>query len=434
MVGNERKVTQASDENEIGLQKVLLLGDEQTGKTSIIYKFIIDEFPAKEYTLQRSASFSGERGIIHSSDHVGTMAMVWQNTDNMEHRVKQIIREPRKDPFSQLSLRERIGSLSGHIGLILIYDITRESTFDNLDAWLKAALELTEYWREYILDADSYSVDSRISVVAVVGNKIDLKDGSKNTVDPSIGKCYTEIIAKQLKIPVFFMEISAKTGQNIHRLFSELTEIIVNPEIASEFNKEFSGDISSTVRRDGWFETKNRLVKQDRRKILEYLGYPKFIGIQRTSEEILSAIPDNVGFLEGITELGKFLMKCLEEQVEQGGLTFDLDIEWLADTEAARFIPDIIDLRRKEIQSLQLEAKPSGMIETDALWNTYYGRELISVEGYRKEVSTFEVVEMLAQLEDSGISIDWKRVISGAVPPLRSSQVSEYVKKKESDK
>lgn len=96
-------------------------------------------------------------------------------------------------------------------GLVLVYDVTREKTFENLPRWLDDAFE--------------FSTDFPI---AIVGNKIDLRESGKETIDTERGKEYAEQISNELNIPTLFLETSAKTGENIPRLFSELVEMIIS--------------------------------------------------------------------------------------------------------------------------------------------------------------------------------------------------------------
>ncbi|KAF3970438.1 hypothetical protein CMV_005871 [Castanea mollissima] len=90
----------------------------------------------------------------------------------------------------------------GAVGALLVYDITRHATFENVDRWLK---ELRGH------------TDSNI-VVMLVGNKSDLRH--LVAVSTEEGKSYAE------KESLYFMETSALEAVNVENAFAEvLTQI-----------------------------------------------------------------------------------------------------------------------------------------------------------------------------------------------------------------
>lgn len=112
-------------------------------------------------------------------------------------------------------------SFRGIKGLILVYDITRKRTFEDLPRWLDTALQYASNFP-----------------VAIVGNKVDLIGktaeerrqyyASEEIIDPRTGILFAESIADKYDVPTLFMETSAKTGHNIQRLFSEFAEMVAN--------------------------------------------------------------------------------------------------------------------------------------------------------------------------------------------------------------
>jgi Ras-related protein Rab-11A len=90
----------------------------------------------------------------------------------------------------------------GAVGALLVYDVTRHATFENVDRWLK---ELRNH------------TDSNI-VVMLVGNKADLRH--LVAVSTEDGKSYAE------KESLYFMETSALEATNVENAFAEvLTQI-----------------------------------------------------------------------------------------------------------------------------------------------------------------------------------------------------------------
>ena len=90
------------------------------------------------------------------------------------------------------------------MGIMLVYDITRPSSFDNLAKWLRA-----------ILQHSNTDVEKMI-----VGNKCDMEDRRQ------IPKERGEGIAAENGIR--FIETSAKDNINIEEAFTQLTQSILD--------------------------------------------------------------------------------------------------------------------------------------------------------------------------------------------------------------
>jgi Ras-related protein Rab-11A len=90
----------------------------------------------------------------------------------------------------------------GAVGALLVYDVTRHSTFENVERWLK---ELRDH------------TDPNI-VVMLVGNKSDLRH--LVAVQTDEGKTFAE------RESLYFMETSALESTNVENAFAEvLTQI-----------------------------------------------------------------------------------------------------------------------------------------------------------------------------------------------------------------
>jgi small GTP-binding protein len=96
-------------------------------------------------------------------------------------------------------------------GGILIYDISRRETYDNILNWTDEMLEQT----------------GKIPIV-LVANKIDLKDQIEDTVTASEGKSLSEIISRQTAIETPFIEASALYQKNNLEPFYHLARTILS--------------------------------------------------------------------------------------------------------------------------------------------------------------------------------------------------------------
>jgi Ras-related protein Rab-18 len=107
--------------------------------------------------------------------------------------------------------QERFRSLTssyyrGAQGVILVYDVTRRETFDDLkQIWLR---ELTVY-----AEMDEL-------VLMIVGNKIDLEEERKVSTDEGLRFAQDH--------SALFMESSAKTRAGVNAIFEELTKKVLN--------------------------------------------------------------------------------------------------------------------------------------------------------------------------------------------------------------
>ncbi|AQL04061.1 Ras-related protein RABA1d [Zea mays] len=86
----------------------------------------------------------------------------------------------------------------GAVGALLVYDVTRHSTFENVERWLK---ELRDH------------TDPNI-VVMLVGNKSDLRH--LVAVQTDEGKAFAE------RESLYFMETSALESTNVENAFAEV--------------------------------------------------------------------------------------------------------------------------------------------------------------------------------------------------------------------
>jgi Ras-related protein Rab-22 len=93
----------------------------------------------------------------------------------------------------------------GAAAAIIVYDITRSSSFQTLKNWVR---ELQQLGPENI-------------VIAICGNKCDLED--KREVDMMEAKSYAD------EINALFLETSAKANRNVQELFQDISKRLPAP-------------------------------------------------------------------------------------------------------------------------------------------------------------------------------------------------------------
>ena len=159
--------------------KVLLLGDSTVGKTCLLLKYT-DKIFKEEHMMTIGLDYRLKRMKLKNGKEV--KLQIWDTAG--QDRFRSITKNFYK----------------GTHGIILIYDVTNEKTFENAKSWVEQIHE---------------EISDKV-VIYLVGNKIDMEEERK--VSTEEGKK----LAEELGIP--FFETSAKTGENIDNIFDNIVE------------------------------------------------------------------------------------------------------------------------------------------------------------------------------------------------------------------
>ena len=158
------------------LYKIIIIGDAAVGKSNILTRYIKNEF------CQNQKSTVGvELGIkFIKIKGVNAKIQIWDTAG--QERYRAITSSYYK----------------GSHGCFIVYDITNQSSFDNVEKWYEHVQK---------------EAGKDISII-LVGNKSDLENERK------VSKEKGEDLAKNLNCP--FFETSAFSGINISQTFQEL--------------------------------------------------------------------------------------------------------------------------------------------------------------------------------------------------------------------
>lgn len=169
--------------------KLAVLGDSGVGKTSLINQYIQHSFTA---------------------DYLPTLGVNIVIKDIKIKRTNTLVRLTLWDIAGQekYDLTRRL-FFQGCEGVLLVYDITRPLTFDNIKyKWLKEFKKFTDKDCIYIL----------------IGNKVDLRDEGTISIEDRLNVMSFEKgkkFASSIKASNF-IETSAKLGDNVEKAFEAL--------------------------------------------------------------------------------------------------------------------------------------------------------------------------------------------------------------------
>ncbi len=163
--------------------KVCIVGDPGVGKTSLIIRYIENKFK-ENYIPTLGVEFLTKKLEI-GKQKVPTNLIIWDIGGQKKWQTKLHL------------------YLQGADGVIIIYDITRKSTFNNLGFWIGNIIE-----------------HSGKVPYLLVGNKKDLENDRTVSMNDSI-----EFSKTLHSMPV--LETSAKTGETVNAMFYKIAEDII---------------------------------------------------------------------------------------------------------------------------------------------------------------------------------------------------------------
>ncbi len=166
--------------DDVRLWKIVLAGDGAVGKTSLRKRYLGQGFET-DYLSTMGADFA-----LHDTS-IGETQIRWQIWD--------LAGQPLFKDVVQAYYTKIFGG-------IVVYDVTRRQTFDNVEKWLN------DMWK-------NCGREKNVPVV-LLANKLDLREEGAETVSTDEGKK----LAERLGVP--FIETSAKSGEGVETAFEKL--------------------------------------------------------------------------------------------------------------------------------------------------------------------------------------------------------------------
>ncbi|CAE6480766.1 unnamed protein product [Rhizoctonia solani] len=156
--------------------KIVLLGDQSVGKTSLITRFMYDTF---DNTYQATIGIDFLSKTMYLDDRTVRLQL-WDTAG--QERFRSLIPSYIRD-----------SSVA-----IVVYDITNRASFMSTSKWID----------------DVRSERGTDVIIVLVGNKADLSDKRQVTME--------EATQRANELNIMFMETSAKAGHNVKTLFKKI--------------------------------------------------------------------------------------------------------------------------------------------------------------------------------------------------------------------
>ena len=167
------------------LYKIIIIGDASVGKTALLSKYLKGVFPTSPLPTV-ATEFATK--IIQIKEGGYIKAQIWDTAG--------------QEKYKSITYHHYKKSVGG----LIVYDITKKSSFDNVKNWYK----------------DIMTYGEKGCIIALVGNKLDLIE--RNERKREVSKIEAQIYADDNHM--LFFETSAYNGNNINDIFEELLQTI----------------------------------------------------------------------------------------------------------------------------------------------------------------------------------------------------------------
>ena len=179
--------------------KAVLIGDGGVGKTSLRERYLGRGFSAN-YMMTIGADFALKQVKIKNGDKFQVInVQIWDLAGQVH--------------FSKV----RTLYYKGLKGLLAVFDVTRDTSYTNLLNWVNEIKSVVD--------------DTSKIPIVLIGNKIDLRiEGESSHISTELGVKMADQFSDLLsdgRLPVTYIETSAKTGENVENAFNKLVETIV---------------------------------------------------------------------------------------------------------------------------------------------------------------------------------------------------------------
>ena len=176
--------------------KILVIGDSGVGKSNLLLRYVKNEF-ASDMRSTVGVEFGTKMLKI---DNYDVKAQIWDTAGQERYRAITS------------------AYYKGAKGVLIVYDITKKNTFENVDKWLN----------DFKMKCDEDAA------IIIVGNKSDLINEREVSIEEATLKAQVNHLA--------FFETSAKENENVHSAFISLITQVVKNYKKNNSEDDFNGN------------------------------------------------------------------------------------------------------------------------------------------------------------------------------------------------
>ena len=184
------------EENYDMIFKILIIGDAGVGKSNLLLRYVKNEF-ASDMRSTVGVEFGTKMLKI---DNYDIKAQIWDTAGQERYRAITS------------------AYYKGAKGVLIVYDITKKNTFENVDKWLN----------DFKMKSDDDAA------IVIVGNKSDLINEREVSIEEATLKAQVNHLA--------FFETSAKENENVHSAFISLITQVVKNYKKNNSEDDFNGN------------------------------------------------------------------------------------------------------------------------------------------------------------------------------------------------
>nr|XP_028570626.1 ras-related protein Rab-6B-like isoform X1 [Podarcis muralis] len=193
--------------------KLVFLGEQSVGKTSLITRFMYDSFD-NTYQATIGIDFLSKTMYLEDRTLVPVSALHSSQEEGLQVRLQLW------DTAGQERFRSLIPSyIRDSTIAVVVYDITNLNSFQQTSKWID----------------DVRTERGSDVIIMLVGNKTDLADKRQITTE--------EVEQRAKELSVMFIETSAKTGYNVKQLFRRVAAALPGMDSTPEKSKDDMIDI-----------------------------------------------------------------------------------------------------------------------------------------------------------------------------------------------
>ena len=196
--------------------QLLVVGNSAVGKSSILRRFTQDKFNPNYFATVGIDFFTKDVKLDDKVIHI----KIWDTAG--QERYKSLTQ----------------GFFRNAQGIIIVYDITNQTSFDDLKYWIQSI-------------ENNINLQNKIIPAIIIGNKIDILEREVDNIS-------AENFAKEIKYKYF--EVSAKSGQGVDEAIKYLIKKVI--EVIDKENKD--ENINKSIKINSEDEKNKDKLKKDK--------------------------------------------------------------------------------------------------------------------------------------------------------------------------